>query len=94
MGIPSPFVQGYSSTIVNWLNSKATLSAMNLDHWRDGIFEIRQNFLSLDLRHVYREKNMCADDLSKDALKIKVVHLTFTEFCEGDIIKEGLLKLF
>ena len=44
-----------------------------------------------DFRNVYREHNMSADHLSKEALDMKAGLLSFLELWEGEIIEEGLI---
>ena len=62
--------------------------------WVLWVLSIKQAFLSLGFRHVYREHNMSADRLSKEALDMKVGLLSFSELWEGEIIEEGLIQLF
>ena len=38
MGIPNLHVWGDSYVIINWMNSKATPTPLNLEHWCNGIF--------------------------------------------------------
>ena len=47
-----------------------------------------------DFRHVYKEQNMSADRLSKEALNMKAGLLSFSELLEGEIIEEGMIQLF
>ena len=58
------------------------------------VLSIKHAFLSLGFRHVYREHNMSADRLSKEALDMKAGLLSFSELWEGEIIEEGLIQLF
>ena len=59
-----------------------------------GVLYIKQDFLSHGFRHVYREHNMGADRLSKEALDMKASLLSFSELWEEEIIEEGLIQLF
>ena len=82
MGFPSLFVRGDFSVVINWKNSKVSLSKLNLDYWCDIIMKIKQGFLLLDFRHVYREHNGSVDCLSKEALNMKAGLLSFSELIE------------
>ena len=62
--------------------------------WVLWVLSIKQDFLSLGFRHVYREHNMSADRLSKEALDMKAGLLSFSKLWEGEIIEEGLIQLF
>ena len=62
--------------------------------WVLWVLSIKQDFLSLGFRHVYREHNMSANHLSKEALDMKAGLLSFSELWEGEIIEEGLIQLF
>ena len=44
-----------------------------------------------DFRHVYREHNMCADHLYKEALNMNGGLLSFSKLLEGEIIEEGMI---
>ena len=54
------------------------LIVLDLDHWCARIEAIKKSFLSINFQHVYREHNMIADGLSKEAL--------LAEFMEGERI--------
>ena len=62
--------------------------------WFLWVLSIKRDFLSLGFRHVYREHNMSANRLPKEALDMKAGLLSFLELWEGEIIEEGLIQLF
>ena len=78
MGIPKLHVRGHFVLNINWMNSKVSLTALNLEHWCNRIYDIKQAFLSVDIKHIYREYNKSAGGLSKEALKMMVGHLHFS----------------
>ena len=80
--------------IINWAKDESTLVIVNLEAWCNNTKKLFSSFTSMDFNHVYREYNMRADSLSKDGLLMAPGHLTFTEFCKGDIYGEVNLQLF
>ena len=78
MGIPKLHVRGDSVVNINWMNSKLSLIALNLEHWCNIIYDIMQAFLSLDIKHIYREYNKSAGGLSNEAFKMMAGHLHFS----------------
>ena len=94
MGLPLLQIYGDSPVIKNWVNNKATLSSMELNHWCDSIKHLITCFTCLDIRHVYREHNQSADCLSKDALGLVAGLCSFSEFYDGFISMSGYLQLF
>ena len=59
--------------------------------WVLWVLYIKHDLLSLGFRYLYREHNMSADRLSKEALDMRAGLLSFSELWEGEIIKEGLI---
>ena len=94
MGIPTPHVYGESYVIINWENDKETLSTLDLDAWCDNIEGLKVLFLALDFNYVYREHNEREDILSKEALPMASILLSFIEYYEGLAIGEDKLNLF
>ena len=45
-------------------------------------------------KHIYREYNSLADDLSKDALILDMGYGIFTEYLDGSVINDGHFDLF
>ena len=94
LGLASLNIFGDSSVIINWANGKATLSCLALDNWCEAIRQMMQNFLSIDLKHVYREHNQSADGFSKEALVLDSDICLISEFYDDSIIHDGEFKLF
>ena len=80
--------------VINWINNKASLSSLELDHWCEKIITLMEIFHRLDARHVYREHNQRADGLSKDSLWLAFGHCYFFEIYKDTIIMNGDLHLF
>ena len=94
IGPPSLYIFGDSSVVINWANNKETMSCLDLGHWCDNIIRLKESFLSSDCQHVYKEHNMRADVLSKEALKLTTGHLSFMKFYEDGCIGGGNFQLF
>ena len=93
-GLPSLHIRGDSSAIINWFNVRAALSALNLDGWCQNIRELESSFLQLDSCHVYREYNVKADGLSKEALTLASTLLLYFKFTESECIGNGTIQLY
>ena len=94
IGFPYLHIFGDSSMIINWARDESTLSIVNLEAWCNNTKKLISSFTSVDFSHVYREYNMRADSLSKDGLLMAPSHLSFMEYCKGDIFREVYLQLF
>ena len=94
IGFPYLHIFGDSSVIINWAKEESTLAIVNLEAWCNNTKNLFSSFTSMDFSHVYREYNMSSDSLSKDGLLMALGHLSFTEYCKGDIYREFYLQLF
>ena len=94
IGLPFLHVRGDSTTIINWINGRVSLSALNLDAWCQNIRELESSFLHLDFLHVYREFNVKADGLSKEALSLASGLLLYSEFTDGECVGNGTIQLY
>jgi ribonuclease HI len=59
---------GDSKVIIDWLKKKANLRAINIEGWKNKTSELASSFRVIHFQHIYREKNVEADLLSKKAL--------------------------
>ena len=89
VGIPSLFIYGESSVIINWVNEKAVLIALDLDGWCENRPSLKTSFHSLEFQHVYHEHNQKDVYLSKEALNLAIGQLSYIEFFDGHIIMGG-----
>ena len=94
IGLPFLHIFGDFVVVINWENNKSVLSALNLVYWCTNISKLKDTFLFLVFQHVYREHNVRADCLSKEALSMASGLFNFTEIYDGEIIKERNLQLF
>ena len=61
-------IYGDSKVVIDWANEKSTIRAPPLQHLLAEIQTLKLNFRRISFGHVYRELNMEADALSKQAL--------------------------
>ena len=80
--------------IINWAKDKASLTSLELIHWCENVRILFRGFSWLDFRHVYREHNQSANNLSKDALALAPGVLHFTEVIDGSTCMIGEFELF
>ena len=80
--------------IINRENGNAALAYLDLDNWCKAIRQMMQNFLILDLQHVYREHNQSADGFSKEALDLDSGLCHISELYDDSVIMYGDYKLF
>ena len=88
-GLPYLHIRGDSSAIINWFNGLDTLETLELVGWCTEIMNLRSYFIHLESAHVFREFNVHADRLSKEALHIPAGLLYFMEFIEGACLWHG-----
>jgi len=75
-----------SKVIIDWLNTKGNLQAINVEAWKTRIKEQMPTFQGINFQHIYRESNKEADLLSKRALtspKGKLIYCTWNRESEG-----------
>ena len=94
MGLPTQLIFGDLMVIISWLNGLSTLDIPSLMHWFDDINNMLQHVPPVIFKHIYREHNMLADGLSKQALKLDMGYGTFYETLDGMVIKHGQFMLF
>ena len=88
IGLPFLHIFGDFVVVINCENNKSVLSALNLVYWCTNISKLNDIFLFLVFQHVYREHNVRAYNLSKEALTVAPSLFTFTEIYDGEIIEE------
>jgi hypothetical protein len=76
-------VRGDSKIIIDWLNKKGKLQVAALECWKDRIVELTQTFSQINFSHIYRELNVEADILSKNALLKHTGILTYQHWTDG-----------
>ena len=88
-GLPSLYIHGDSSVIINWFNKRSSLSSLALEGWCQNIRDLESYFIQLDVVHIYKEYNEMVDGLSKDALTMTPSLLQFSEFTKGECTEHG-----
>ena len=94
IGLPMMHIFGDSSVIINWAKGISTLTTLDLEAWCENIKELYALFSSIDYQHVYREYNVRAYILSKEALQLETGLLSFMEYYEGIVIGEDSIQQF
>ena len=94
LGLPSLHVFGDSTAIINWATQKEALTDLNLEGWCHNIVLLKSFFHHLELQHVYREFNVKADGLYKEALIMGSDLLHFTEFTDDECIGYGTIQFY
>lgn len=61
-------IAGDSKVTINWAKRRLSLSAPSLWHWLGQISSVKDSFLSVSFRHIFKEQYMLADHLSKRGL--------------------------
>jgi ribonuclease HI len=87
-------ILGDSKVIIDWMNQKGQLQAVNLDGWKLKTKELTHNFKEISFQHIYREHNKEADLLSKRALKEPKGRLTVYHWQNGEEIPPTHLNIF
>ena len=64
-------VFGDSMVVINWINKTQRCRNSSLDTLYEEVNKILTNFESISFNHVYRERNMEADKLSKARLNLQ-----------------------
>ena len=80
--------------IISWLNGLSALDIPSLKHWCDEINDMLYLAPPVIFKHIYREHNMMADGLSKQALLLDMGSGTFCESLDGLVIDHGHFLLF
>ena len=73
------WVFGDAKVIIDHLNRGTSLRPGNLAHWLERIHAIKRNFTTITFSHVYREKNIKADRLSKRGLNGRFGEMNYYE---------------
>jgi ribonuclease HI len=61
-------IMGDSKIVIDWLREKGSLQMLDLECWKERLFELIIFFQNISFDHIYREDNTEADMLSKLAM--------------------------
>jgi ribonuclease HI len=70
-------VIGDSKVIIDWLDQKGKLQAINVEAWKQRTKDLVQFFNGISFHHIFREANMEASKLSKLALSTSKGRITY-----------------
>jgi ribonuclease HI len=87
-------VLGDSKVIIDWINQKGQLHAVNIEGWKLKTKELAITFQDISFQHIYREHNKEADILSKRALKEPEGRLSFFHWDNGTESPHTYLNIF
>jgi len=85
---------GDSKVIIDWMNHKGQLQAVNLDGWKLKTLELKKLFKEISFQHIYREHNKEAELLSKRVLKEPKGRLIIYHWHNGEEIPPTHLNIF
>ena len=74
---------GDSKVVIDWANEKSTIRAPHLQHLLAEIQTLKLSFIWISFGHVYRELNMEANALSKEALAYQPDLMETEEVLDG-----------
>jgi ribonuclease HI len=92
--IPKLQLMGDSKVIIDWLNDKGNLYAINIEGWKRKTKVLTTNFQEISFHHIFREFNKEAYRLSKQALLELKGRLTYFTWENGTTGPPSHLKLF
>jgi len=65
----------------------------NLESWKNRINDLLPFFKSISFAHIYRERNIVVDGLSKKALNLTGGHIAYNQWNDGQEGSNILLKM-
>jgi ribonuclease HI len=92
--IPKIQLMGDSKVIIDWLNQKGNLNAIDIEGWKHRTKVLTTIFQEINFHHIFREYNKEADRLSKQALLGPKGRLTYYTWENGKAGPLFHLKLF
>jgi ribonuclease HI len=87
-------ILGDSKVIIDWINQKGQLHAMNIECWKLKTKELANKFKDISFQHIYREHNKEVDSLSKRALKELEGRLYVYHWDNGEESPHTYLNIF
>jgi ribonuclease HI len=87
-------ILGDSKVVIDWLNHRGKLQAIDIEGWKLRTKELASNFLGINFQHIFREFNKEADDLSKQALLAPKGRLSFFAWDNGTTGPTSNINLF
>jgi len=79
-------IYGDSMAIIDLINGRTDLRNMALEHWYHRTLSLKNSFTNISLVHHYRDFNVTADKLSKEALTLEEGSLLLKEISISDTL--------
>jgi ribonuclease HI len=76
-------ILGDSKLVIDWLNHRGKLQAIDIKGWKHRTMELTPLFQGISFHHIYREFNKEADQLSKQAILEPKGRLTYFQWVRG-----------
>jgi ribonuclease HI len=87
-------LMGDSKLVIEWLKQKVRLNSVSIEGWKNRIHELVASFQTINYSHIFREFNMVADTLSKEALLEPSGRLIYYRWINGMKDHTYMLDLF
>jgi len=87
-------VMGDSKVVTDWLKKKRNLYSTAIELWKQRIIELMKSFQGIHFQHVYRDFNVEADLLSKQALSEPRGRLSYYRWDGGTTGPTSHINLF
>jgi hypothetical protein len=71
---------GDSKVVIDWLNKKGNIQVINIEGWKGKIRELISSFRGIYFQHIFKEANVEANNLSKQALSTSFGRLIYTSW--------------
>jgi ribonuclease HI len=87
-------ILGDSRVIIDWINHKCKLNAVNIECWKQKTMELAKNIKDLSIHHIYRVHNKEVDALSKRALTEVEGRLSVYHWDSGKESQPSCINIF
>jgi hypothetical protein len=84
---------GDSKVVINWLKKEGSLQVSTLEGWKARILKLTGSFCKITFQHIYRNFNIEADSLSKQALEDTEGNLYYQKWTNGVASPRRLFKI-
>jgi hypothetical protein len=84
---------GDSKVVIDWLKKEGILHVSTLEGWRARISKLTESFCNITFQHIYKNFNIEADTLSKQALEDTEGNLYYQKWTNGAAGPRRLFKI-
>ena len=85
---------GDSWVIIDWIDEKSKLHIAQLLHWCMKTKSLLLSLHNYTIQHIFKENNLTADGLSKEALQLAEGYLSVEEFFDHICIRRHTIQLY